>query len=106
MTLDQMAPILFSGIALGGALILLARRIARNGLHNPARRRYLLIDIMIVIAVLEILIDAIADQMIPPQDTLRFLAIIGRGAVTVGVVALLITFPAQEAGSLGRRHTD
>lgn len=105
MTLDDVIPLAFSGLAVGGSILLLYSRAKLNGLRNNTRRRYLLIDVLVVIAALEIMVDAIAD--ITGDPGLGYFATVGRGAVTSGVLALLISFPfhrATEVQHLRRRN--
>lgn len=107
--MHDLLPLILSVLATAGAGALLALRIKLNGLHNPTRQRYVFIDMLLLAACVEIMLDAVAD-ILPPDDAfwLRFAATMGRGMVAAGVIALVITFPsyARTARTRNRRRDD
>lgn len=105
MTLDDALPIVFGVFAMGASIALIGLRIRLNGLHSAARRRYLFMDILILLAALEMVIDSLADVG-DEADPFRFIATLTRGMVVAGIVALLISFPQYVRNAPHRRHDD
>lgn len=106
MTLDDAIPLVLALVAMAASTGLIVYRLRLNGLHSNTRRRYLFMDMLILIAAVEMLIDSLADVG-DVGDPFRLAATLTRGAVTCGVIALLISFPQYKRDATQhRRHDD
>ena len=77
------------------------------GLNRQADRRLLLADIVLILAAVEILLDATSDTIGvgPTHEVLHAIAIVCRGGFTAGAFTLVITFPADERRERAIRRT-
>ena len=95
MTPDNIALSTLSALSLAGLVALTLGRIRRNGLHRLVARRWLLIDILLVILAAEVLLDTLVESNGPSDlsTAVHLVAVSMRGASVAGVLTLLWTFP-------------
>ena len=107
-----MADAITVALAIGSVICLLILtwwRWSLYGLNRQADRRLLLADIVLILAAIEILLDAVADVLGPGggvvRETLHAIAIVCRGGFAAGAITLVITFPADERRERSIRNT-
>lgn len=106
MTLDTVLPVVLSVVAMTASIFLIGYRVRLNGLHSNARRRYLFMDMLIFLACAEMLVDSLADGVLPNDDPIRFVATLIRGMVTAGIIALVVSFPNYRRDANHHRRYD
>jgi hypothetical protein len=99
MTLDSATLVGLSALGSVGFAVLTVLRFRRNGLHRLSARRWLLIDILLLIMSMEVLLDSLIESVGPSDlaTAAHLVAVALRGASVAGVLSLLWTFPHSVA---------